>query len=61
MPNGRRGDARCGMRLERRARDVLPADDHVTDGESIVPVAAVEQWRLHRETLRVAPFDSNDT
>ena len=60
MPNGRQVGAQCGMRLERGAREVLPADDHVTDGESNVPVAAVEQWRLHRETLRVAAFDSND-
>ena len=40
---------------------VVEADDHVTDGESIVVVAAVEQWGLHREMLRVASVDLNAT
>ena len=40
---------------------VVEADDHVTDGESIVLVAAVEQWGLHREMLRVASVDLNAT
>ncbi len=33
---------------------VVEADGHVADGESIVLVAAVEQWGLHQEMLRPA-------
>lgn len=31
---------------------VVEVDGHVADGESVVMVAAVEQWGLHREMLR---------
>ena len=34
---------------------VAEADDHVADGESLVLVAAVEQWGLHREMLAPTP------
>ncbi len=34
---------------------VVEADDHVAEGESIVLLAAVEHWALHREMLQGEP------
>ncbi len=36
---------------------VIEADGHVADGESVVLLAAVEQWGLHRWILQATPAD----
>ncbi|MDO9091350.1 MAG: TerB family tellurite resistance protein [Rubrivivax sp.] len=43
------------VRLLRLCVELAEVDAHVNDGESIVLVAAVEHWGLHREMLRPAP------
>jgi hypothetical protein len=35
------------------------ADGHIAQGESIVLVAAVEHWGLHRQMLRVSEVGSS--
>ena len=39
-------------KLLRLCVEIAEVDDRVTEGESIMLVAAVEQWGLHREMLR---------
>jgi uncharacterized tellurite resistance protein B-like protein len=44
-------DPALRMSVLRLCVAVAEADDHVADGESIVLVAAVENWGLHRQML----------
>jgi uncharacterized tellurite resistance protein B-like protein len=37
---------------------VVEADHHIAEGESVLLVAAVEHWGLHREQLEAAPTPS---
>ena len=46
------------MKLLRLCVEIAEVDKHVAEGESIVLVAAVEHWGLHREMLRT-PGDSH--
>ena len=48
-------DPALRVRLLRLCVELAEVDAHVNDGESIVLVAAVEHWSLHREMLRPAP------
>jgi uncharacterized tellurite resistance protein B-like protein len=49
--------------LRRRVMEVCvriaEVDDHVAEGESIVLVAAVEHWGLHRQMLRPTDADAS--
>ncbi len=47
------------MKLLRLCVGIAEVDKHVAEGESIVLVAAVEHWGLHREMLRT-PEESRD-
>ena len=39
--------------------ELAEADGHIAQGESIVLVAAVEHWGLHRQILRVSEVGSS--
>ena len=43
------------LRLVRLCVELAESDAHVAAGESIVLVAAVEHWGLHREMFRSSP------
>jgi uncharacterized tellurite resistance protein B-like protein len=45
-------DPALRLKLLRLCVELAAADAHVTEGESIVLVAAVEHWGLHREMFR---------
>ena len=45
-------DPALRLKLLRLCVELAEVDAHVDDGESIVLVAAVEHWGLHREMLR---------
>ena len=48
-------DASLRLKLLRWCVEVAESDAHVAQGESIVLVAAVEHWGLHREMFRSSP------
>ena len=48
-------DPALRLKLLRLCVELAEADAHVDDGESIVLVAAVEHWGLHREMFRSSP------
>jgi uncharacterized tellurite resistance protein B-like protein len=50
-------DAELRSKVLRLCVAVVESDGHVAEGESIVLVAAVEQWGLHREMLRTEAPD----
>ena len=48
-------DPSLRLKLLRWCVEVAESDAHVAQGESIVLVAAVEHWGLHREMFRSSP------
>jgi len=52
-------DPALRLKLLRLCVELAQADANVDEGESIVLVAAVEQWGLHREMLRSASQQSS--
>lgn len=48
-------DPALRLKLLRLCVELAEVDAHVDDGESIVLVAAVEHWGLHREMFRSSP------
>jgi len=49
-------DPELRLKVLRLCVAVVEADGQVAEGESVVLVAAVEHWGLHREMLRPEPF-----
>ena len=48
-------DPALRLKLLRLCVSIVEADGHVAEGESIVLLAAVEHWGLHREMLKAEP------
>lgn len=49
-------DRELRLKVVRLCAAVVEADEHVSDAESMVLNAAVEQWGLHREMFEPAPL-----